>query len=107
MKHRRSRALRRRYGHGRRKAAGPIRIIGAWITHYGDSGQVIAHVRWQKPDGTEGETSGSPNSLHMQAMLDRAMANGVRIKRETTGKVYGPGGSWVAEPHESIPARFQ
>jgi hypothetical protein len=105
---RKRRIVRRARARKKVRGGGTIaHVIGAWITHYGDSGQVTARVRWQRADGSEGETEGSPNNPHMQALLDRAIRSGVRIKNQTFGSVYGPSGSWVTPPNESVPARFR
>jgi hypothetical protein len=96
-----------------RKGGGSIaHIVGAWITHYGDTGQVKAYVRWQDTRGKEGTTEGSPNSAHMQALLDRAIRSGVRIKHSTSGAIWDPRllepgeGHRVVPPSEAVPARF-
>lgn len=101
--------LRRRYGHATRKRArgGIAHIIGAEIVHYGDTGQVQAKVRWQSSNGAEGTTEGEPDNLHMQALLDRAVRSGVRIKHSSAGRVYGPGGDWVVPPKNHVPERFR
>lgn len=103
----RSYALRRRYSHGRKRAGRIVHVIGATITHYGDTGDVTATIRWQDENGSEGETSGDPNNPHMQALLDRAVRGGVRIQHVSSGRVYGPQGSWVVPPSQQIPERFR
>ena len=113
MRRRRGHALRRRYGRARKRGGRIAHIIGAWITHYGDSGQVTAYVRWQDESGTEGMTEGSPNNAHMQALLDRAIRSGVRIHTKTEGAIWDPAilepgeHSRVVPPLEPIPARFR
>ena len=112
--------LRRRYGHAARGTSGaratrggPAHIIGAWITHYGDTGQVKAYVRWQNSRGEETTTEGSPNNLHMQSLLDRAIRSGVQIQHNTSGAIWDPailkpGEKYrVVKPSESTPARFR
>jgi hypothetical protein len=115
MKHRKK-SLRKRYGRAgksRRSRRHIAHIVGAWITHYGDTGQVKAYVRWQNDFGEEGTTEGSPNGLHMQALLDRAVRSGVRIKHDSSGEIWdqallGHGErSRVVPPNETIPSRFQ
>jgi hypothetical protein len=123
MKKRKS-VLRKRYGRaarvgplptqaGRRRSRRHVaHITGAWITHYGDNGQVKAYVRWQNDFGEEGTTEGDPNNLHMQALLDRAIRSGIRIKHSSSGAIYDPailepGERFrVAPPLSTIPARF-
>lgn len=98
--------LRKKYGRARRDSR-VAHIVGAWITHYGDTGDVKAYVRWQDSAGHEGTTEGDPNNAHMQALLDRAIRSGVRIKHETRGAVIlRGGGSRVVPPSKSVPARF-
>lgn len=99
---------RRSKRHGRARRSGRIaHVVGAWITHYGDTGQVKAYVRWQDARGGEGTTEGNPNNPHMQALLDRAIRSGVRIRHETSGmRMLRSGGHEIVPPTTSVPARF-
>jgi hypothetical protein len=56
-------------------------ILNARITRHLDTRQVIACVTWL--DGrVQGETVGASRSLHMQALLLRALREGVTVTRE-------------------------
>ena len=60
-----------------RKKTARKSIRTAYVRRYPDTDQRIAHVEWS--DGSW--TSGDPNSLHMQALLDRAKRDGIRVLR--------------------------
>lgn len=61
----------------------PLRcILSACVTDYTDTRQKMARVSWLTLGGRQGETIGPPYSLHMQALLLRALREGVNITRE-------------------------
>lgn len=51
-------------------------IVAARVTTYPDTGQTKVWIDWN--DGSS--TSGSPSSVHMQALIKRAEREGVRVK---------------------------
>jgi hypothetical protein len=58
-------------------------ILSARITRYTDTRQTMAHVSWLDTRKRQGETVGAyPDSTHIQAMLLRAMREGVTVTRE-------------------------
>lgn len=59
----------------RRRSMTP-RIVGARVTTYPDTGQTMVWIDWN--DGSS--TSGSPRSVHMEALLQRARREGVKVK---------------------------
>ena len=56
-------------------------ILAATITKYWDNGQTIANIEWRDSRGRTGNTSGSPENAHMQALLCRAEREGVIVTR--------------------------
>lgn len=77
------------------------RITKAYIRRYSDNGQVTAYVEWTDGRGCTGRTEGTAQSrdfervrrtdggepfhvdLHMDALLSRAVREGVPVTRET------------------------
>lgn len=57
-------------------------ILCACITRYLDTRMKLAHVRWITRGGRPGETIGNPQSPYMQALLLRALREGVTVTRE-------------------------
>ena len=58
------------------------KITRAYIRQYSDNGQVTAYVEWLCQKGKSGRTEGSPQSLHMTALLSRATREGLVIEHE-------------------------
>lgn len=58
------------------------KITKAYIRTYTDSGQTTAYVEWVDRKGKTGRTEGKPDGTHMQALLQRAEREGVKVERE-------------------------
>lgn len=58
------------------------KIVGARVTTYPDTGQTKVWIEWS--DGSS--TQGSPNSAHMNALIQRAEREGVHVKYGLFGK---------------------
>lgn len=57
-------------------------ILSARIMRYTDTRQVMAHVLHLDQRNRQGETVGNPRGAHMQALLLRALREGVTVTRE-------------------------
>ena len=70
--------IRHRAGRGSSRIA---RITDAEIHHYTDTGGKQAHVYWEDQRGHLGHTAGEIGGAHVEALLERARREGVRVKR--------------------------
>ena len=59
------------------------RIRATAIRRWPDTGHVIAYTDWIDTRGRYGCTSGNPDSMHMQALIKRAVREGIPVKQET------------------------
>lgn len=60
------------------------KVTGFEIRHYSDNGQTKAYCMWQDNKGCPGRTEGDfPMGSHMQALMLRAVNEGVRIEQTT------------------------
>lgn len=57
-------------------------ITRAYTRHYRDNDQRTAYVEWRDHKGRTGRTEGRRESLHMRALLARALAEGLTIDKE-------------------------
>ena len=60
------------------------KITDLYIRAYSDTGQVLAYCEWIDDRGDKGRTEGEvpAKSQHMQALMFRAIDEGVEIRRE-------------------------
>lgn len=60
-------------------------ITRIYIRHYSDNGQTMAYVEWSDGSRTEGHVKDATGALgiHMQALFDRGIREGLTIERET------------------------
>lgn len=65
------------------------RIRAAAIRHWSDTGQIVAYIDWTDERGQYGCTSGRPDSAHIQALIARAVREGVVVRQES-GCVLSP-----------------
>lgn len=66
--------------------AARLKIVRAYTRHYSDNRQTKAYVEWSDGSRTEGDArcyNRVPIGLHMQALFDRALRDGLKIERET------------------------
>ena len=57
-------------------------ILNAAITRHNDTRMTTARVTWLDNRKRQGETCGVSRSVHMQALLLRALREGVTVTRE-------------------------
>jgi len=61
---------------GKPRHKAELKIVAARVTTYPDTGQTKVWIDWSNGSST----SGPPNSVHMEALIKRAMREGVRVK---------------------------
>lgn len=64
-----------------------LTIVKAYTRHYCDNGQTMAYVEWSDGSRTEGKAENYhgvpiPVGLHMGALFDRALRDGLMITHE-------------------------
>ncbi len=65
------------------KRTGIRNITDYEIRRYSDNKQVTAYCSWVDNAGCPGRTEGEPANAHMQALLHRAIREGVYIQQRT------------------------